>query len=540
VTAAPGFAEHRARLSADLADHLATGSPSIDVIVDGDGPMVDAIAARYNLVVKRRMKHGAVLRVNAGQLDALQRDADVDHLSGDVAIRSSMAVTNVSIGADQVWAGDGSRRSLTGKGVTVAVVDSGIDDRHQALAGRVIAAVDFTGGDGVDRFGHGTHVAGIIAGQAGRTADTQQVQGVAAGAYLLSLRVLGDDGSGTVSNVIAAIDWAIDHRKQYDIGVINLSLGTPVLQPYRDDPLCHAVERAIEAGIVVVAAGGNLGKTKDGRTQFGGITSPANDPYVLTVGALDTHGTFVRSDDTVATYSSRGPTRFDLVIKPDLVAPGTHITSAEATGSYLSNRFPERHVTGTGASAYLELSGTSMAAGVVSGTVALLLQGDHQLKPRDVKAIVQLTSAFLPEAGLLTGGTGSVNALAAISWASSGYKSLSNVVISHEPIKPGGLTTAQIPQYTARGSSDSIIWGSIDWIILGSADSTIWGSTDSIIWGSADSIIWGSADSIIWGSADSIIWGSADSIIWGSADSIIWGSTDSIIWGSTDSIIWSS
>jgi len=194
ATAAPAYAQHRARLSADLADHLAFGSQSIDVIVHGDSAQVDAVAARYNLVIARRMKSGAVLRVNAGQLDALDKDIDIDHLSGDLPIRSSMATTNVAIGADQVWAGAEDLPSLTGRGVTVAVIDSGIDTRHPALRNRVLASVDFTGGNGHDGFGHGTHVAGIIAGQAGRTPDTRNVQGVAGGAFLVNLRVLGTMG----------------------------------------------------------------------------------------------------------------------------------------------------------------------------------------------------------------------------------------------------------------------------------------------------------------------------------------------------------
>jgi serine protease AprX len=178
----------------------------------------------------------------------------------------------------------------------------------------VIATMDFTGGDGVDRYGHGTHVASTIAGQAAAIAGTRNLQGVAAGAHLVNLRVLGDDGSGVTSSVIEAIDWAIEHRRQFHIGVINLSLGGPVLQPFRDDPMCEAVERAVQAGIVVVAAAGNRGITQDGKIVLGSITSPGNDPYALTVGAIDTHGTPQRSDDTVATYSSREPTRYDLIV----------------------------------------------------------------------------------------------------------------------------------------------------------------------------------------------------------------------------------
>ena len=126
-----------------------------------------------------------------------------------------------------------------------------------------------------------------------------------------------------------------------------------MLQPYRDDPVCEAVERAVRAGIVVVAAAGNIGQTADGRRVLGGIVSPGNSPYAITVGALDTKGTAERADDVVATFSSSGPTRFDLVLKPDLVAPGRRVTSAEAVGSLLSANFPERHVAGSGPNAYI-------------------------------------------------------------------------------------------------------------------------------------------------------------------------------------------
>ena len=282
---------------------------------------------------------------------------------------------------------------LTGQGITVAVIDSGIDTRHKALRNRVFfASDDFTGGDGDDRFGHGTHVAAIIAGQAGRTAETATYQGIAPDAYLLNLRVLGDDGSGTVSSAIEAIDWAIEHRQAYNIRIINLSLGAPVLQPYRDDPLCEAVERAVKAGIVVVAAAGNFGRTTDGKSVLGGITSPANIPMAIAVGAIDTHGTAERSDDTVATFSSRGPTRYDLVMKPDVVAPGVHIVSAEAADSYLARTYPERHVSGSGSDAVIQLSGTSMSAGVVSGAAALILDGGT-LAPRDLRTLCKSRAA---------------------------------------------------------------------------------------------------------------------------------------------------
>ncbi|MEQ1730678.1 MAG: S8 family peptidase, partial [Vicinamibacterales bacterium] len=377
---APAEAAHRARLGADLERTLAAGSQSIDVIVHGNRAEVDTLARRYNLRVRRHLKSGAVLAVNAGQLDALSRDEAVDHLSADVAVRSSSLATE-SIGADQVLAGVANIRPLSGTGIGVALIDSGVDVRHSALANRVIYTKDFIGGDGSDAYGHGTHVGALIAGGAGTGADTASYLGVAPAARLINLRVLNGQGAGRASDVIAAIDWAIEHRAAYNIRIINLSLGAPVMQSYRDDPLCEAVERAASAGLVVVAAAGNYGVTQEGALVFGSVTSPGNAPAALTVGAVDMHATAKRSDDTVAKYSSKGPTLFDLVIKPDLVAPGSRLVSAEATDSYLSRQYPERHVAGAGADAYMALSGTSMAAGVTSGAVALLLDERPRLSP---------------------------------------------------------------------------------------------------------------------------------------------------------------
>jgi serine protease AprX len=573
AAASPAAAQHRARLSADLADHVSVGSQAIDVIVHGDPATVEAIAKRYNVPVKRHLTSGGVLHVNAGQLVALQQDDSIDHLSGDVIIRSSVdEVTLESIGADQVWAGDADRRAQNGRGVSVAVIDSGIDTRHNALKNRVLVTHDFTGGDGSDGYGHGTHVAAIIAGQGGRTSEAYQ--GIAPGAYLLNLRVLGDDGSGSASNVIEAIDWTIAHRRDYNVGVINLSLGAPVLQPYRDDPLCEAVERAVRAGITVVAAAGNFGKTADGKSVYGGITSPANSPYAIAVGATDTHGTAARSDDTLATFSSKGPTRYDLILKPDVAAPGVHIASAEAAGSYLSTTYPDHHVSGTGPDAVMQLSGTSMAAGVVSGAVALVLDARSVLTPRETRTVLQVTSSYMASAGLLGAGAGNIDALTAVEMVLT--NGVPTATIGGETVVVSGyftesgiqkrqplLTAAILQSKTANNSSlrqlavrgsDSIVWGS-SWgsIVWGSsivwgADSIVWGS-DSIVWGSSiiwgsDSIVWGASDSIIWGSSivwgsDSIVWGASDSIIWGS--SIVWGSSsDSIVWGASDSIVWGS
>jgi serine protease AprX len=556
-TAAPAAAAggHRARLSADLADHLNAGSQTIRVIVHGERSEMDALAARYNLRIARYLKSGAVFLVNAGQLEALRQDETQDHLSGDIRLRSSVdALMAESIGADQVWAGSDDLPALSGAGISVAVIDSGIDTRHAALRRRVLVTRDFTGGDGMDRFGHGTHVAAIIAGRAGRTAETRDQRGIAPGAYLLNLRVLGDDGSGSASDVIEAIDWTIEHRRDYNVRIINLSLGAPVMQPYRDDPLCEAVERAVRAGLVVVVAAGNYGRTAEGQDVMGGIATPGNSPFAITVGALDTHGTAKRSDDTLAPYSAKGPTRYDLNLKPDVAAPGTRVVSAEAADSYLARTYASRHVVGTGANAYMQLSGTSMAAGVVSGSVALLLEAKASLTTAGTKAVLQLTSTFLPSAGLVGAGAGALNTLGAVQLVETAR--IPATQIAGEGVVSSGILTASVRSRSAgtrhieqlrraslrRGLSVNQL------LRAASGDQILWGMSvgDQILWGTSvgDQILWGTAvgDQILWGTStgDQILWGTSvgDQILWGTGagDQILWGTStgDQILWGTAD------
>ncbi|MCU1384238.1 MAG: aprX 2 [Acidobacteria bacterium] len=548
---------HSARLSADLTDHLAAGSQTIRVIVHGTRAEVDALAARYNLQIAKYLQSGAVFQVNAGQLAAMRQDEGLDHLSGDLKIQSSVAAADVeTVGADQVWLGTEEGRAQTGRGVTVAVIDSGINTRHNALRGRVLVTRDFTGGDGQDRYGHGTHVAAIIAGQAGRTADTKDYRGIAPGAYLLNLRVLGDDGSGTVSDVIDAIDWTIVHQHEYNVRVINLSLGAPVLQPYRDDPLCEAVERAVRAGLVVVVAAGNYGKTADGRSVYGAITSPANSPYAIAVGAVDTHDTAQRSDDTVASYSSKGPTRYDLVMKPDLAAPGSHIRSAEAADSYLARTYPARHVSGSGANGVIQLSGTSQAAGFVSGAAALVLDARGSLRPVEIKAALQLTSTFMPDAGIVGAGAGLINALAAVRLAETNEVPSATTIAGENVVASGLFSTTMSTRVAASLSQRSSV--QITTVANGRNTNVrfiMWRT--SIMWGTANAqvspiggqtIVWGTyvdGNTIVWGTSadgDTIVWGTStdgDTIVWGTAtdgDTIVWGTTtdgDTIVWGTS-------
>jgi serine protease AprX len=539
---------HKARLSADLVDHLANGSQQIDAIVHGTRAACEALAKTYGLVIRKYLTtDGCVFRLTAGQLAALQADDSQDHISGNTRILSSDEVTAEAIGADQVWAGVGDLPAADGSGITIAVIDSGIDQRHAALTGKVIASHDFTGGDGVDRFGHGTHVAGIIAGAYVKTPDGKDYRGIAPAARLVNLRVLDDAGNGSVADVVEAIDWAIANRGRFKIRVINLSLGAPVLQSYHDDPMCEAVERAVRAGIVVVAAAGNFGRNADGKTVLGSIVSPGNSPYALTVGAIDTHGTPERSDDTVATYSSRGPTAYDLLIKPDVAAPGSHIASAEAQGGYLARTYPERHVTGSGANAMFQLSGTSMATAVVSGAASLLLDDRLSLRPDNARSVLEVTASFMASGGLLGAGAGEINISAAIQAVERGSTlgQLQTTQLAGEKVLPSGwLILTADERKVASGSI----------VLTGANDSSIvWtgAQAGSIVWtGLANSIVWTGAtgNSIVWTgtSGSSIVWTGAvgNSIVWTgtSAGSIVWTGTESnsIVWTGTssDSIVW--
>ncbi len=327
--------QQRAHLSKDLSDRLAARVEApTDVIVAGSDEQIEALATRYGARVKKRLRNAAVLEVSGGQLRDLSEDAEVASLSGDVPVRAMATVTAEAIGADQVWTGASQGlRGFTGRGIGVAVIDTGVDARHPYLASRVALSLDFTGASvqrspGRDENGHGTHVAGII-------------RDIAPGAHIVDLKAMGADGSGFTSNVIAALNWAIDNKAAWNLKIVNISLGHGVMESENDDPLCQAVQRATDAGMLVTVAAGNVGKLPDGRAVVGGIHSPGNSRHALTVGALNTKQTAARSDDVMATYSSRGPTMIDGVLKPELVAPGNRIRVVGAAGR-VSARAPAR------------------------------------------------------------------------------------------------------------------------------------------------------------------------------------------------------
>lgn len=293
-----------------------------------------------------------------------------------------------------------------GAGVTVALLDTGLT-RVEDLRGRVVARVDLTPEhDGLDRYGHGSHMAGLIAGD-GMDANGAW-QGVAPRAGIVSVKVAGFNGATDVSAVLAGIQWVVSHRERYGIRVLNLSYGTDSVQTYRRDPLNFAVERAWSAGILVVVAAGNRGPVA------GTIDKPGDDPFVVTVGAANLAGTVNAADDSVAPFSARGPT-IDGVVKPDLVAPGIGMVSLRAPESAVDQAYPEAVVDGS----YFKGTGTSQAAAVVSGVAALMFAANPSITP-DVAKATLVRTARKALAGRSGAGAGLVNASAAVAAAASG------------------------------------------------------------------------------------------------------------------------
>ncbi|MEO8522557.1 MAG: S8 family peptidase, partial [Acidobacteriota bacterium] len=364
------------------------------------------------------LMNGMAVELPNKELRKLADHPGVARIIWDRPLDSTMNRVAVTVGARAVEWGLG----LTGAGIGVAVIDSGVSTWHDDLTykgssslvkvkngQRVAAFVDFVGGrtQSYDDYGHGTHVAGIIAGNGYDSYGARA--GIAPDAHLVALKVLDGDGRGVISNVIAALEWAVTNRAAYNIRVINLSVGAGITESYKTDPLALAAKRAVDAGIVVVAAAGNLGKNALGQPQYGGITAPGNAPWVLTVGASSTQGTITRKDDVYATYSSRGPSAVDYMAKPDLLAPGTGVVSLSDPTSLLYMTRTSSLLGGIlplASKPYLSLSGTSMAAPVVAGTVALMFQANPSLTPNLVKALLQYTAQPYPGYDALTQGTG--------------------------------------------------------------------------------------------------------------------------------------
>ncbi len=461
-----GTARVRAKLSGDLLDTIGrreVSSGRVRVIVQGAGRnalVAVAGGAIAEEATPLSLVDGFAASLSRSEILLLAEHPRVSRISLDREITSSAYDQNhlrVTTGGSQVIGAagvaplsgpfSGYLASLpagmpSGAGVGIAVLDSGIRDdggsnqdlRNLNSSGtrRVVARVDFCsidptplGVDGYDPYGHGTHVAATAAGN-GRESISDKIKagnefsGMALGANLVDIRVISGGGMGLTSDLIRGLDWMVANRDAYNIRVANLSVGTPVRESFRTDPLCRAVQSAIDAGITCVVAAGNLGKSATGGVVYGSILAPGNLPDAITVGAAKTWGTNARSDDTVAGFSSRGPTLVDGASKPDLVAPGDHIISMAASKNALTTLYPSLVAYRKNKSdVYMQMSGTSVAAPVVAGTAALMLQANPHLTPAMVKALLRFTAQPLgvsddPWIDYLSEGAGLLNADGAV------------------------------------------------------------------------------------------------------------------------------
>jgi serine protease AprX len=565
-----GPRERQGRTDRQVAEAIDAGQPARVLIKyrPGAGPSVRKRLHDRGITVSGEQRGGATLTATLGA-DELRRwasDPDVRGVSADARITShggSLSLWNSLMPADV----QNLRRTLGlpaaapgGHGVGVAVIDSGIAPIAD-VASRITAFYDFTAG-GVaaypsDAFGHGTHVAGLIAGSGAQSLGAYP--GIAPDVRLIGLKVLDDNGEGYASHALSAIDFVIENRVALGIDIINLSLGHPIYEPAATDPLVQAVERAAAAGIVVVASAGNFGKHPGtGTMGFGGITSPGNAPSALTVGALRTQGTVARGDDRVASYSSRGPTWYDGQIKPDLLAPGHGLIAAANPSSALY----ETHGGYGPLGGYASLNGTSMAAAVTSGVVALMIEANRQdngapLSPNTVKMLLQYTAIgvdrVVPEVpAQFEQGAGGLNAGAAIELA----RNIEPGAAVGSPWLEQGLSPSTVIAGVALPWTQRVSWGDRQlwgqpinrreraWTTITWGSDTAWGP-DVVIDGT--SLVTGSlaawSSQIVWG-AGLVATGSGDEhIVWGNVsddEHIVWGNSaedEHIVWGSAISEI---
>ncbi len=603
----------QARISSDLLEKIRKESPAnvVRVVVqvkDGAGAGVADQVGKSGGIVRGRFRHVGqmVVELPLEEVERLAETDGVEYITPDRPVSGLASHVETATGASQVYP-TLLTTGYNGTGVTVAVIDSGVDADHFDLRDdakgtrRVLLSMDFTGSGIVDDpYGHGTHIAGIIAGDgsSGLTVG-RDYTGIAPAANVVNLRVLDAKGRGSISTVIAAIDKTISIASYYNIKVINLSLASPPLDSYLNDPLCKAVDRATKAGLVVVAAAGNFGLDLYGRKVYGGIASPGISPEAITVGAVDTRQTDARSDDRIAPYSSRGPTlshstdpltgavTYDDLAKPDLVAPGLRVVSLERYSNAIVTAYPLLHVnTGwfvNNKSRYMMLSGTSMSTGVVSGAAALMLQANPGLTPNMVKAILMYSAQVMDGPDLFEQGAGMLNVEGAVRLARSLNPYAYALPVGQ--ILSAGLPT---PTSTIAGEtfawSQGLIWGG-GWLTgqaiftqqqTAYAQSLIWG-LDAASWGAgvtygsglfADGyvvfgktgqwsfVVWDqgtltgsgllyknalAASGDVWQnqqiSSDFFTLGSS-SLIWGFDSSLIWGFDSSLIWGFDSSLLW--
>jgi serine protease AprX len=484
-----------------LADAKASPGKKFRVIVElkknaNRGGFATKVRGLGSLKREFRSINGVSAELPGAAIVALSRLGDVFAITRDARIEKTdfapAQVWQQSIGADVFWPGHAGSNGV--KPPTIAIVDSGIDTTRVADFGaRVVANValsQLAPGATNDGAGHGTFVAAMAAGA------SSSFPGVAPTADLVNLRVMDDNGMALTSDVIAAADWILQHKDEYGIRVANFSLMSASGNSFKFDPLDHAVERLWFAGVTVVAAAGNQGN----ETRLPMVYAPANDPFVITVGAAWTHDTADRTDDTVAPFSAYGHTA-DGFGKPELVAPGRYVTSAMSSNATIYAAKADRVV----APGYLNISGTSFAAPVVAGAAAVLLAQHPGWTPGQVKGALMLTAEHLSAvADPLAAGVGEIR-----------------IPLAAELLEPpnanAGLDRFVVADGSAAGGK---AFDAATWTTVASTDPT-WNavSWDEVSW---DEVSW---DEISW---DSVSW---DEVSW---DEVSW---DEVSW---DEVSWES
>jgi subtilase family protein len=410
-------------LAPAIAPPPSAASHDVSVIVRelpgaGDSPerLVHELGGRVERHI--RIIRGFIAEVPAARLDALRSSSSIYSVTRNARIElhqvsssydpsndlGSLYNVNRQIQAPEMW-----KKGWTGRGVGIALIDSGVVPVNGlSTPGKIVNGLDISFESQaenlryLDSFGHGTHMAGIIAGRdsaavAGSYDKKEYAVGVAPEAHIVNVKVADYEGATDVSQVLAAIDWVVEHRNDsgLNIRVLNLSFGTDGTQGYGVDPLAHAAEVAWRKGIVVVVAAGNSG--------FGTpkLNNPAYDPYVIAVGATQANATPDAKDDLVPAWSSRG----DGTRNPDLVAPGTSIASLRAPGSYIDGLNPQAVVYDR----FFKGSGTSQSAAVVSGAAALIVHQRPSATPDQVKKLLMSYADRMPNADAVAQGAGVVN-----------------------------------------------------------------------------------------------------------------------------------
>ena len=348
-----------------------------DVVVSAAGS-VDRAAAAVRSVGGRVTAYLPLIGAVAAEVPTRARFAPGTSVVPDRPVRATGADVAATTAAGTVQQTIGLSDGPHGAGVTVAVVDTGVAD-HPDLAGRIVAHINTSDSPAGDGYGHGTFVAGLIAGSG--ASSTGRWPGVATAARILDVQVADADGTTSLSNVLRGLQAVADRPATEGVRIVNLAMSAPTALPVHVDPLTRALDELWARGITVVVPAGNDGP--DART----VTSPGTDPALLTVGALDEKGTATRGDDVVPAWSSRGPAAQG-VAKPDVVAPGASVVSLRVPGSAIDAAHPTARV----GEQHFRGSGSSMATAVTAGAVAAVLAARPELAPDDVKALLMGTA----------------------------------------------------------------------------------------------------------------------------------------------------